>query len=300
MSIKLNRVSKEFFSYNFFNKKTINHVLCDVSFDLKSGDILGLIGPNGAGKTTLFKIILGLIEPSDGIIELDDRQNKYFAYVNTNSRSFYWRLSSRDNLIFYGKLLDLSKEKINSNIETLSQKFEVENLLELPFMKLSSGQMQTMLIIRSLLKKPDCLIFDEATSSMDIEKSIKTLDVIKNIIKEDDIPTIWCSHDIEEIDFMCNKSSILNNGKLRLLSRDNFEKFKKSASIYCFEIKKSDLNKLVKIEKFEILKEFNSTYLLKFQDRSLDLNDCLKVFFDCNVDIIEIVVQKNMKKFTYE
>ena len=299
MSIKLKKISKKFNSGSFF-KQISSIVLEDVDLELAKGDILGIAGPNGAGKTTLFKIILGLIEPTNGRIDLVDRRNKYFAYVNTNSRSFYWRLSSKDNLIFYGKLLNLSKEEINLSIKNLSQKFEVESLLEIPFMKLSSGQMQTMLIIRSLLKKPDYLIIDEATSSMDIEKSSKSLDVLKNIINKDGIPTIWCSHDIEEIDFMCNRFSILNNGKLRLLDRNDFKKFKKSASIYCFEIKKTELNKLLEIDKFIILKEFNSTYLVRFENRSLNLNDCLKVFFECNVDIIEIVNQKNMEQFTYE
>lgn len=299
MSLKLKNISKKFNSGSFF-KKSSSIVLENIDLELTKGDILGIAGPNGAGKTTLFKIILGLIEPTNGTIDLDDRRNKYFAYVNTNSRSFYWRLSTRDNLIFYGKLLNLSEKEISLSIKNLSQKFEVERLLEIPFMKLSSGQMQTMLIIRSLLKKPDYLIIDEATSSMDIEKSSKSLDVLKNIINKDDIPTIWCSHDIEEIDFICNKFSILNNGKLRLLGRNDFKKFKKSASIYCFEIKKTELNKLLKIDKFKILKEFNSTYLLRFENRSLDLNDCLKIFFECNVDIIEIVNQKNMEQFTYE
>jgi len=292
-------ISKDFSKRTFLKKESIK-VLRDISFNLEKGDILGITGPNGAGKTTLFKIILGLIEPTNGTIDLDDRRNKYFAYVNTNSRSFYWRLSTKDNLIFYGKLLNLSEKEINLSIKNLFQKFEVESLLEIPFMKLSSGQMQTMLIIRSLLKKPDYLIIDEATSSMDMNKSIKSLDVLKNIINKYSIPTIWCSHDIEEIDFMCNRFSILNNGKLRLLDRNDFKKFKKSASIYCFEIKKTDLNKLLKIDKFKILKEFNSTYLLRFENRSLELNDCLKVFFDCNVDIVEIVTQKNMEQFTYE
>lgn len=299
MSIKLKKISKKFSSGSFF-KQSSSIVLEHVDLELTKGDILGIAGPNGAGKTTLFKIILGLIEPTNGTIDLDDRQDKYFAYVNTNSRSFYWRLSTKDNLIFYGKLLNLSEEEINLSIKNLSQKFEVESLLEIPFMKLSSGQMQTMLIMRSLLKKPDYLIFDEATSSMDMEKSSKSLDVIKNIINKDGIPTLWCSHNVEEIDYMCNRFSILNNGKLRLLDRSDFKKFKKSALVYCFEIKKTELSKLLKKDKIKILKEFNDSYLLSFENRSLTINDCLKVFYDCNVDIIEIVTQKNMEQFTYE
>lgn len=297
--MKIKSLSKNFTSRSFLRKKTTN-ILNDISFNLNIGDILGITGPNGAGKTTLFKIILGLIEPSSGEVDLDNRVNKYFAYINTNFRSFYWRLSARDNLIFYGKLLNLSDNEIDFSIKNLSKRFELESLLNIPFMKLSSGQMQSMLIIRSLLRMPDYLIFDEATSSMDIEKSSKTLDEIKKIVNENDIPTIWCSHDIEEIDLICNRFSILDNRKLRILDNDEFKKFKKSSSIYCFEVKKSELIKLKKLKNFEILKEFNSTYLLKFKDRSLELNECLKFFFDNKVDIIDIVAQKNMEQFTYE
>ena len=118
-------------------------------------------------------------------------------------------------------------------------------------MKLSSGQMQTMIIIRALLKKPDYLIFDEATSSMDVEKSTKALNLIKKFIKKNNIPTIWCSHNLEEIDFMCNKFSILKNGKLKILTKNDFKNFKKSISSYCFEISKTDLEKLIIKEKIE-------------------------------------------------
>ena len=223
MSIKVKKDFKKFNSGSFFKQQSSSIVLEDVDLELTKGDILGIAGPNGAGKTTLFKIILGLIEPTNGTIDLDDRQDKYFAYVNTNSRSFYWRLSTKDNLIFYGKLLNLSEEEINLSIKNLSQKFEVESLLEIPFMKLSSGQMQTMLIIEVFIEKARLSDFDEATSSMDMEKSSKSLDVIKNIINKDGIPTLWCSHNVEEIDYMCNRFSILNNGKLRLLDRSDFK-----------------------------------------------------------------------------
>ena len=181
--MKIKSLSKNFTSKSLFNKKTTN-VLSDISFNLNEGDVLGITGPNGAGKTTLFKIILDLIEPSSGKIDLNDRSSKYLAYINTNSRSFFWRLSARDNLIFHGKLLDLSIDEITSNIKKLSEKFEVENILDTSFMKLSSGQMQIMIIIRSLLKKPDYLILDEATSSMDVEKSSKALNILKKFIKK--------------------------------------------------------------------------------------------------------------------
>ena len=292
-------ISKIFFRKTLFQRQSVK-VLKNINFSLNEGDIFGITGPNGAGKTTLFKIILNLIEPSSGKIDLDRRGSKYLAYINTNSRSFFWRLSARDNLIFHGKLLDLSLDEINESIKSLSEKFDVKNILDTPFMKLSSGQMQTMIIIRALLKKPDYLIFDEATSSMDVEKSTKALNLIKKFIKKNNIPTIWCSHNLEEIDFMCNKFSILKNGKLKILTKNDFKNFKKSISSYCFEISKTDLEKLIIKEKIEILNEFKSTYHIKFSDNSIPLNECIKLFFDLKINIIDIVNTKSNESFIYE
>ena len=126
--MKINSISKTFYSNNFFKKES-KKVINDISFDLVKGDILGVTGPNGAGKTTLFKIILDLIEPSHGEIFIDNRERSYIAYINTNSRSFHWRLSARENLIFYGALLNLDRHEINANIEDLSTKFNVANIL---------------------------------------------------------------------------------------------------------------------------------------------------------------------------
>ena len=297
--MKIKSLSKNFTSKSFLSKKT-TYVLNDISFNLNKGDILGITGPNGAGKTTLFKIILNLIEPSGGKIEIESRNSKYLAYINTNSRSFFWRLSSRDNLIFHGRLLDLSLNEINASISTLSEKFNVSNILDTPFMKLSSGQMQIMIIIRALLKKPDYLIFDEATSSMDVEKSTKVLNVIKKFINKNSIPTVWCSHNLEEIDFMCNKFSILKNGKLKILTKNDFKNFKKNISSYCFEISKTDFEKLTKKDKIEILNEFKSTYHIKFSDNSISLNERIKLLFDLEIDIIDIVSTKSNENFIYE
>tara|TARA_Y100001980_G_C14550540_1_gene333128 strand:- start:2382 stop:3275 length:894 start_codon:yes stop_codon:yes gene_type:complete len=297
--MKIRNISKEFISYNFFNKKAYR-ILSDINFELQKNDKLAIIGPNGAGKTTLFKIILDLIEPSSGTVEVESKKNKYIAYINTNSRSFFWRLSSRNNLIFYGKLLNLSKEEIDKKIIYLSREFGVESILNKSFMKLSSGQMQTMIIIRSLLKNPDYLIFDEATTSMDIEKSNNVLKKLKKIINQKKIPTIWCSHNFEEIEYMCNKFSVLTNGKLKLLSKSDFKNLKKRLSRYCFEIEKKEFEKLSSLKKVKILNEFKNTYLIIFEDNSLSLKDQIRTFINSNIDIIEIVNKKNMDVFTYE
>lgn len=297
--MKVNSISKSFIISNFPSKK-VKKVLENVSFSLGSGDILGITGPNGAGKTTLFKIILDLIEPSSGKINISDRKNKYLAYINTNSRSFYWRINPKDNLIFYGRLLNMDIDKIEKNINVLSKKFDVFELLETPFMKLSSGQMQTFIIIRSLLKKPDFLFFDEATLSMDFQRSIKVINILKDYIREHKIPTVWCSHNLEEIEYLCNRFSILKEGKLQILTKDEFKELKYQASSYCFEISKNDLIKLPKNLKYQLINDFKNTNLIYFEDESKSLNDIIKILIENKIKIKEIVNRKNMRDFSFE
>ena len=99
---------------------------------------------------------------------------------------------------------------------------------------------------------------------------------------------------------MCNKISILKNGKLKILTKNDFKNFKKSISNYCFEISKIDFEKLIINEKIEILNEFKSTYHIKFSDNSISLNECIKLLFDLKIDIIDIVSTKSNEGFIYE
>lgn len=292
-------ISKSFKSQNFF-KKNIKEVLTDVSFDLFKGDILGITGPNGAGKTTLIKIILDLIEPSNGKILIENREKKYLAYINTNSRSFFWRISARDNLIFYGKLLDLSNDEIEESILRLSKNFKVNDILDVPFMELSSGQMQTFNIVRALLRKPDYLFFDEATTSMDIEKSSNAISVIKSFISKNKIPTVWCSHNLEEIDFICNKFSIINDGFFEILSKNNFKKMKNNYKQYSFEISKADFKKISENFNFKIINEIKDSLIISLNDKNINLDELLIFFVERKIKVRSIENIKNIKDFSFE
>tara|TARA_B100001250_G_scaffold320477_1_gene283381 strand:+ start:1343 stop:2248 length:906 start_codon:yes stop_codon:yes gene_type:complete len=297
MSIKVKNISKKFISHNFF-KKEVNHVLTGVNFDLNEGDILGLIGPNGSGKTTLLKIILNLIEPDNGQIIIDDKSKKYIAYINSNSRSFFWRLSARDNLIFYGKLLDLSKKEIQQNIDKLSKEFKVQDILDLSFMKLSSGQMQIFSIIRALLKQPNYIFLDEPTTNLDLEKSSNLLNVLKSYISDTKIPTIWCSHNLDEIDSLCTRFAILNDKRFMLLEKNQFISIKNQSNHYCFEISKSDLKKINK--DFDIIRELDDTFFISLSSEKLTLNNLINFFLKQEIELISIENKKNMKGFRFD
>jgi ABC-2 type transport system ATP-binding protein len=297
MSIEVKNISKTFTSYAIF-KRAENHVLNNINFKIRQGDILGLIGKNGSGKTTLLKIILNLIEQSSGDVIISNRSKKYLAYVNSNSRSFFWRISARDNLLFYGKLLDLSIQEIDSSIDKLSNEFNVSNILDIPFMKLSSGQMQIFNVIRALLRQPDYIFLDEPTTSLDLESSNNLLRILKKYLLNRKIPTIWCSHNLDEIDSVCTKFAVIDNKRFSLLQKDQFIKIKNQSSHYCFEIKKDDL---ININKdFEIISKFEDSVLISINNEQSPINELINFFHKKNIELISIENKKNMKGFKFD
>jgi len=297
--MKVANISKTFISYNFFNKE-VNHVLNNVNFGLQEGDILGLIGPNGSGKTTLLKIMLDLIKPDSGEILISNRFEKYFAYVSSNSRSFFWRLSARDNLIFYGKLLDLSKGEIDQSIEKLSRQFEIEDILDLPFMKLSSGQMQIFNIIRALLREPDYLFLDEPSTSLDLEKSINILSILKSYISDRKIPTIWCSHNLDEIDNLCTRFAIISDKRFKVLDKEEFLRIKNQSNNYYFQISKDDLKKLDKDCEIEVISDSGRTSIVRLCSQKSTINELINFFLKKDIELISIENKKNMKGFNFD
>ena len=96
-------------------------ILENINLSIGNGDIFGLIGKNGAGKSTLLKIILGLIDPNQGEIVFEGKNNPLFGYSNCNPRSFFWRISTRDNLIFYSKMLGIGKKDIQKKTSNIFQ-----------------------------------------------------------------------------------------------------------------------------------------------------------------------------------
>jgi len=119
MKLELKNLYKEFTVRNFFQLEK-KSVLEDINLILEDGDILGLLGRNGAGKTTLLKIILGLINPSKGSVVFSNKKNPQFGFASSNPRSFFWRISCRENLIFFGKMLGLTNKGIEESIKKLN------------------------------------------------------------------------------------------------------------------------------------------------------------------------------------
>ena len=217
--ISVNNISKKYKSF-IKKKNNVSIVLEDIFFEINQNDVIGLVGHNGSGKTTLLKILFNLIKEDSGEILLNDGAIEYEKFIkekasliNKNERSFFWRLSVKENINFFNSLLKYpSSEK---NIQEKIDFLEVNGLMNKKFGSLSSGEKTKVLILRGLLKNPKLVFFDEIMSSLDIESKKMIIHYIKKINLEGST-IIWVTHSLDEIDALCNRFIILKNGRIHI------------------------------------------------------------------------------------
>jgi ABC-2 type transport system ATP-binding protein len=226
-AIELHNISKTFTERNWktflFRKPKRTLALDKVSLTVVKGEIMGLLGPNGAGKTTLIKILSTLVTPDSGEGSISGLslatqslavRNK-IGMVSTNDRTFYWRLSGRENLDFFATLYNLHGSIKVKRIDEALQLTDMEDKADSRFMSYSSGQKQRLAIARAMLADPEVLLMDEATTSLDPIAKRKLLTFTKETLaKQEQKTIIWCTHNLHEAEEICDRVTILDRGKI--------------------------------------------------------------------------------------
>ena len=214
----INNIHKSFYSSNFRFKSFFMHqrqkcdVLNGINLTLGKKEILGLTGSNGSGKSTLLRIISGLVEKDKGEIHFENFSEQNVALISSNERSFYWRLTAYQNLIFFGSIYSLSKKEIDFKLTELSEILDIEDILEKPIMILSSGQRKKLMLARACLKSPRLILCDEFLTNLDEGSQTNAKTFFKNYIEERKASIIWVSHSKEEVNDFCHGSVELKEG----------------------------------------------------------------------------------------
>ena len=210
-SIKIKNLSKS------FNGKKI---LKEINLELPEDGIFGILGKNGAGKTTLLATLMGLITPTSGEIKIFNkclRKDKFDILNEINFQSPYIELPKKmsvyQNLIFYARLYNV-KDKVKK-IDNLCSELLVDDLLELNYGKLSSGQKTRVNLCKALLNTPKLLLLDEPTASLDIQTSEFVRKYLVKFQKNFKSAILITSHNLEEIQYMCDYLIILENGMVK-------------------------------------------------------------------------------------
>lgn len=205
-----------------FRPGKILRALDSVSFSLRGGAVLAVLGPNGAGKTTLLKILSTLTLPDSGTVRLnglslgrdDERIRGSIGFMTSSERSFYWRLTGRQNLEFFAALYGLDRGRSEERLDELFALFNID-YQDRRFDSYSTGMQQKMGLIRSLLHDPDLLLLDEPARSLDYSAAANLKDLIKKelVIKRRKSVIMTTHHMDEAMDF-ADIFMILHNGRV--------------------------------------------------------------------------------------
>lgn len=218
--IEVDNISKKFTKQISKKEKEKFYADKNITFKAKDGEILGILGPNGAGKTTLLRMIAGLLTPDEGVISIDKQNYKTHAidikkrisYLSGNTH-LYKDLSAYELLFMCGEYYGMPKKDIEHRIETIKDKFSLDQILHQRIESLSTGQLQKINIARTMLHNPDIYIFDEATSGLDIIASKVILDFIKEE-KEKKKTIIYSTHYMEEAENICDRVILIHKGEI--------------------------------------------------------------------------------------
>jgi ABC-2 type transport system ATP-binding protein len=196
----------------------------DLSFRVARGEIVGLLGPNGAGKTTTISMILGVLEPTSGTIAIegiDLARQRTRALARANFAAVYASLPG--NLTVYQNLrvfgLIYSVDDLTVRIEHLIEQFELRALRDKKVGVLSSGEQTRLALAKAMLNRPRLLLLDEPTASLDPSAAETMRERIRELVVSGEAGILWTSHNMREVEALCDRVLFLSRGKL-LLSGD--------------------------------------------------------------------------------
>jgi ABC-2 type transport system ATP-binding protein len=195
----------------------------EVTLDVRAGELYGLLGPNGAGKTTLIRLLCTMIVPSSGrgnIFGIDLSQSNQIRQVigmaSGDERSFYWRLTGRHNLEFFGVLCGLSEQQSRHRAGELLEKVDLASHADRPFRTYSSGQKQRLSIARALLHHPRLLFLDEPTRSLDPTATMRLHEFIEqDLLRAEGMTILLTTHRLDEAARLSQRIGIMKGGRLQ-------------------------------------------------------------------------------------
>src|ERR1700722_3465622 len=192
----------------------------DVSFSIRPGEILGYLGPNGAGKSTTVKILIGLLEPSDGRVLLDGRSvienlpafQRRLGYV-PEEPNLYPHLSGREYLQLAGRLRGIPRAALEAKIDSFLRLFSLWSDRDAPVTFYSKGMRQKILLSAALLHNPDVLILDEPMSGLDVGAALMLRELLQKLAAQGKT-ILFSSHVLEVVEKVCSRVVILSKGRV--------------------------------------------------------------------------------------
>ena len=242
----------------------------NISFEVKEGCIFGLLGVNGAGKTTTFRMIMGLLDKTEGNITLNDKKIDYSVSDEigflTEERSLLPSKTVLEQAVFYGVLKGLTEKEVEKRLEKYLEEFGITDYKNKKIKELSKGNQQKIQFIISIIHEPKLLILDEPFSGLDpINVEMFKKEILR--LKKKGTIIIFSSHMMEHIEYFCDSLIILVKGNTVLkgkLTKIKEDFRKKNVKV------KADLNEeeIKKVNGVESIEKNKDEYTIKIEDSS--------------------------------
>lgn len=269
-------------------------VLNGINFDVAEGEVFGYLGPNGAGKTTTMRIILGLLNPTSGealvmgrnLAEDDEARGRIGVVLENDG--LYEDQTAYDNLDYYAQLYDVSKRK-----ERIEELLKFVGLYDLRYEKVgafSKGMKRKLAIARALVHDPEILFLDEPSAGLDPEAQRMVRELIVNLSKESGKTIFLNSHNLDEVQRICDRTAILHRGKIVVC--DTVENLREKFSKPVVLITASDKRNTERA--FEILSSLDFVYDCEKEGRTIKLTlreekqSLVKILTEKGIEIEEI------------
>ncbi|MDO4557830.1 MAG: ATP-binding cassette domain-containing protein [Planctomycetia bacterium] len=192
----------------------------NVSFSASRGEVVGILGLNGAGKTTVLRILATLLTPTAGKASICGRDTvreplevrRRLGFVSAGT-SGYDRMTAREMILFFGRLHAIAEQKLRDRLEELSERLRITPFLDRFVAGLSTGMRQKVSVARALIHDPPVLIFDEATSGLDVPAAGELRRMVREL-RDAGRCILWSTHTMSEVGKLCDRVVVLKEGRL--------------------------------------------------------------------------------------
>ncbi len=205
----------------FKPKKEIITAVDDISFTVPKGEILGFLGPNGAGKSTVIKMLTGILMPTSGMCRINGQnpqkdRKKYVREIGVvfgQRTQLWWDLALRETYAVLKEIYQVPDEQYKKRMAFLNEVLELDDFITSPVRTLSLGQRMRADIAASLLHSPKVLFLDEPTIGLDVVVKENIRNAIRKINAEEGTTVILTTHDLADIEFLCERIVMIDKGK---------------------------------------------------------------------------------------
>ena len=233
MPIQVNELSKHFRLFkreaglsgafrSFFNRKYENfHALNQISVRIEDGEILGILGENGAGKTTLIKLLVGLLHPSSGNVDINgftpwDRKPSFLKQISVvmgQKNQLWWDIPASESFLLNQKIYEIPEDQYSKTLNELVDLLSIRDKLDVQVRRLSLGERMKMEIIAALLHNPKIVLLDEPTIGLDVISQSKIRDFVKFYNEKYKTTFLITSHYMHDIQALCRRVYVIHKGK---------------------------------------------------------------------------------------